>query len=217
MLHTVPRMGASRTIRALAVAGMVGAAVAVIALFVEYQYGLRTASGGRAAYEADQAGFFVAAVGYIAIVIGLFRSRAGGDGWFGRIAIGIWLIAITAIALGELLGLAGVSAPFVLLPIGGVGQILGSILTSIAVWRAGRWTGWRRWAPATWTVIFFVTIVAAITAIPVLSIPAADPYPTAPSPWLEGLWQVAWGVVGLALYIGAGATEYKAKEAVAAV
>jgi len=172
------------------------------------QFGLRTAIGGRAAYEADQAGFFVAAVGYIAIVIGLFRSRAGGDGWFGRIAIGIWLIAIIAIALGELLGLAGVRAPFVLLPIGGLGQILGSILTSIAVWRAGRWTGWRRWAPATWTVIFFVTIVAAITAIPVLSIPAADPYPTAPAPALEGLWQVAWFVLGLALYIQAGRKEY---------
>lgn len=200
-------MEASRTIRALAVAGMVGAAVAVIALFVEYKYGLRTASAGRAAYEADQAGFFVAAVGYIAIVIGLFRSRAGGDGWFGRIAIGIWLTAITAIALGELLGLAGVSEPFVLLPIGGVGQILGSILTSIAVWRAGRWTGWPRWAPATWTVIFFVTIVAAITTIPVLCIPAADPYPTAPAPALEGLWQVTWFVLSLALYVQAGRKE----------
>jgi hypothetical protein len=31
----------------------------------------------------------------------------------------------------------------------------------------------------------------------------------APAPWLEGLWQVAWGVVGLALYIEAGRTEYK--------
>jgi hypothetical protein len=96
-----------------------------------------------------------------------------------------------------------------LLPIGGVGQILGSILTSVAVWRAGRWEGWRRYALAAWTVIFFVTIVAAITAIPILSIPAVDPYPTAPAPWLEGLWQVAWGVVGLALYIEAGRTEYK--------
>lgn len=67
---------------------MVGAVVAVIALFVEYQYGLRTGTGGKAAYEADQAGFFLASVGYIAIVIGLFRSRAGGDGWFGRVAIG---------------------------------------------------------------------------------------------------------------------------------
>jgi hypothetical protein len=204
-------MASTQATRALAVAGMVGAVVAVIALFIEYQYGLRTASGGSAAYQADQAAFFLASVGYIAIVIGLFRSSAGADGWFGRVAIAIWLIAITAIALGELLGLAGISAPFVLLPIGGVGQILGSILTSVAVWRAGRWEGWRRYAPAAWTVIFFVTIVAAITAIPVLSIPAVDPYPTAPAPWLEGLWQVAWGVVGLALYIEASRTEYNVK------
>jgi hypothetical protein len=203
-------MEARRTIRACAVAGMVGAAVAVIALFVEYQYGLRTASGGKAAFKADQTAFFLASVGYVAIVIGLNRSRAGGDAWFGRIAILLWLIALTAIALAELLGLANIAAVF-LLPIGGVGQILGSILTSVAVWRAGRWTAWRRYAPAAWTVIFFVTIVAAITAFPVLSIPARDPYPTGPAPWLEGLWQVAWGVLALALYIESGRWEYAAR------
>jgi hypothetical protein len=161
---------------------------------------------GRAAYEADQAAFFLASVGYLTIVIGLFRSEAGGGGWFGRAAIGLWLIALTAIALAELLGLAGITAVF-LLPSGGVGQILGSILTSVAVWRAGLWTGWRRWAPTIWTVIFFITIVAAITAFPVLSIPAADPYPSGPAPWLEGLWQMAWFVLGLALYVEAGRRE----------
>jgi hypothetical protein len=44
-------MASTQTIRALAVAGVVGAVVAVIALFIEYQYGLRTASGGSAAYK----------------------------------------------------------------------------------------------------------------------------------------------------------------------
>jgi hypothetical protein len=37
----------------------------------------------------------------MAIVIGLFRSRAGADGWFGRVAIVIWLIAITALPIFE--------------------------------------------------------------------------------------------------------------------
>jgi hypothetical protein len=107
----------------------------------------------------------------------------------------IWLVAITAIALGELLGLAGMNAPFVLLPIGGVGQILGSILTSVAIWRAGRWEGWRRYAPAAWTVIFFVTIVAAITAIPILSVRAVDPYPTAPAVSARPDNSICWGQV----------------------
>jgi hypothetical protein len=78
---------------------MVGAAVAVIALFVEYQYGLRPAGGGSAAYKADQVGFFLASVGCLAIVIGLFRSRAGGDGWLWRIAIGLWQAAWFAVGL----------------------------------------------------------------------------------------------------------------------
>lgn len=40
-------------IRASAVVGMVAAAVWIVALFIEYQYGLRTPSGGIAAYQAD--------------------------------------------------------------------------------------------------------------------------------------------------------------------
>jgi hypothetical protein len=55
-------MASTQTTTALAVAGMVGAVVAVIALFIEYQYGLRTSRGGSAAHKADQAGFFLASV-----------------------------------------------------------------------------------------------------------------------------------------------------------
>jgi len=190
-------------IRAFAVAGMVAAAVWIVALFIEYQYGLRTPGGGSAAYQADQTAFLIASVGYLALLIGLFRFKAAGDGLFGRVAVAIWIIALTAVALSQALSFVAVSAVF-LLPIGGVGQILGSLFTSIAVWRSRRWTGWHRWAPAIWTATFFVTIGAAITAIPILSIPAASPNPTAPSPVLEGLWQVAWFLLGLALYIEAG-------------
>jgi hypothetical protein len=181
---------------------MLAAAVWVVALVVEYQVGLRPPGNGSTLYKADQAAFFFAQVGYLALLIGVFRSKAGGDGLFGRIAIGVWIIAIVAIVLGQLLGLAGVNAVF-LLPVAGVGQILGSILTSIAVWRAGRWTGWRRFVPAIWTVYFLVTIVAVVTALPLLSIPAAAPNPSAPSPPVEALWQAAWFLVALALYVEA--------------
>jgi len=132
---------------------MLAAVVWVMALVIEYQYGLRPPGNGSRQYKADQAAFFLAQVGYLAMLIGLFLSRAGGDGRFGRAAIGIWTIAVAAIVLAQALGVVGVTAVF-LLPIGGVGQILGSVLTSVAVWRAGRWTGWRRFAPAIWTVHF---------------------------------------------------------------
>jgi hypothetical protein len=58
---------------------MVAAAVWVVALYIEYQYGLRTPSGGMAAYRADQTAFLIASVGYLAILVGLFRSRAVMD------------------------------------------------------------------------------------------------------------------------------------------
>src|SRR5712692_1049479 len=81
---------------------------------------------------------------------------------------------------------------------------IGSVLTSVAIWRAGRWTGWRRYAPAIWTVYFFVTIGAAVAAIPSLSIPAVAPNPAAPSPPVEALWQAAWFLLSLALSNEAG-------------
>ena len=192
------------TIRASAIAGMAAAVVWIIALVVEYQYALlRPPGDGSGLYEADQTAFFLAAFGYLVMLTGLFRSRAGGDGRFGRVAIGIWVIAVAAIALALLLGLFGVEA-IVLLPIGGLGQLLGSILTAVAVWRARRWTGWRRLAPAIWTTYFFVLAGSIAAAVPFLSTPAVAPTPTSPSELAEAVWQVTWFLLSLALYIESG-------------
>jgi hypothetical protein len=189
-------------IRSSAVAGMAASVLWTIALIVEYQFGLRPPGNASFAFEADQAAFFLAQVGYLSVVIALYRSRAGGAGWFGRAAIGVWVIGMVAIVLGQGLGLVGIDAIF-LLPVGGIGQLVGSILTSVAVWRAGCWTAWRRVAPAIWTAYFLFTIVSIVAAIPVLTIPAAAPSPRAPSPVLEGIWQGAWFLLSLALYIEA--------------
>ena len=143
-------------------------------------------------------------------LIGLFRSRAGGDGWFGRAAIGIWIIAVAAILLAQVLGVFGISA-VLLLPVIGVGEIVGSVLTSVAVWRAARWSSWRRLAPAIWTAYFLLMIGSVIAAIPVVTIPAAAPNPRAPSPLAEALWQGAWFLVSLALYVEAGRTVKRAE------
>ena len=195
-------MNAGRTIRAFAATGMVAAVVWTVALIVEYQYGLRPPGGGTVAYKLDQAAFFVAQVGYLLVLIEMFWTNAGGSGWFGLVAIGMWVVAGAAIGLGQLLGLFGVSAAF-LLPISGLGILLGSILTSIAVWRAHRWTGWRRVMPAIWTAYFLVMLVSVIAAIPVLSVPAEAPNPNAPVPILEALWQGAWFLLSVALFIEA--------------
>src|SRR5207244_3797120 len=130
-------------------------------------------------------------------LIGLFRSRAGGDGWFGRAAIGIWIIAVAAILLAQVLGVFGISA-VLLLPVIGVGEIVGSVLTSVAVWRAARWSSWRRLAPAIWTAYFLLMIGSVIAAIPIVTIPAPAPNPRAPSPPADALCQRAGSRVGLA-------------------
>jgi hypothetical protein len=196
-------MNARRAIRASGVAGMAAATVWVIALIVEYRYGLQPPGDASGLYKADQAAFFVAQVGYLVMLGGLFSLRAGGDGWFGRAAIGLWGLGVAAIVIGQALGFFGVSAIF-LLPTSGVGQIVGSVLTAVAVWRAGRWSAWRRFAPAAWTVYFLVLIGSVIAAIPSVTIPAAGPNPRGPSPLAEGVWQGAWFLVSLAVYVEAG-------------
>ena len=203
-------MNARRMLRATALAGMTAAGLWVIALVVEYQYGLRPPGNGSGLYKADQAAFLVAQVGYLVTLIGLFRSRAGGDGWFGRAAIGIWIMAVAAILLAQVLGVFGISA-VLLLPVIGVGEIVGSVLTSVAVWRAARWSSWRRLAPAIWTAYFLLMIGSVIAAIPIVTIPAAAPNPRAPSPLAEALWQGAWFLVSLALYVEAGRTVKRAE------
>jgi hypothetical protein len=182
---------------------MVASAVWIIALVAEYQFGLRPPGDGTAVYRADQAAFTIAEFGYFVMLAGLFRSRASGDGTLGRIATGIWAIAIAALVLAQLLGLFGVEV-IPLLPIGGLGQLIGSILTAIAVWRAGRWTGWRRLAPAIWAVYTFILFGAIASGMPGLTTPALAPNPTSPSELAEAVWQVAWFLVGLALYIESG-------------
>ncbi len=44
---------------------MLAAVVWVIALVIEYQYGLRPPGNGSRQYKADQAAFFLAQVGYL--------------------------------------------------------------------------------------------------------------------------------------------------------
>ena len=190
-------------IRASAIVGMVASAVWIIALAVEYQFGLQPPGDGSALYHADQAAFTLAELGYLLMLIGLFRSRAGGDGTFGRTGIVIWAIAIGALLLGQLLQFVGVEV-IPLLPIGGLGQLIGSLLTAIAVWRARRWSGWRRLAPAIWACYTFILFGAIATGMPGLSTPAAAPSTTSPSELAEAVWQVAWFLVGLALYIESG-------------
>lgn len=172
----------------------------VMALTIEYRYDLNPTgqNTGSGLFLPDQTAFFLAQLGYLALLTGLFKSKAAGDGRFGRLAVAIWWLAVAALVIAQFLGLFKFGPAMYLLPVGGLGQILGSILTAVAVYRAGRWQRWRRFAPAAWAaylVLLFVWIV-------IVTSPSGSG--ALPSMWPEAGWQVMWFVVGLALFIEAG-------------
>jgi uncharacterized membrane protein len=92
-------------------------------------------------------------------IIGLARSGAAGDGWLGKIGLGL------AIIMGALFIPAELSIQ-VNLPLGStldgicsMGLGLGMILTGIAVLRAGRWQGWTRFIPLLFGLYPFLLIM----------------------------------------------------------
>jgi len=78
---------------------------------------------------------------------------------------------------------------FFLYPVGGIFQLLGGVLTGIAVVTAKRWNGWQRFAPLLqglyYLIVLFIPIVVSNQS---------------PTQFTEGLWQVTWFITSLALY-----------------
>jgi hypothetical protein len=195
-------MQAAGVVRACAVAGMVASLVWVVALVAEYPLALRLLGNGSASDDAYQAVFLIAQIGYLALLVGMFRSQAGGSG-LGRLAIVMWAIAMAEIVLARGAILFGFD-PRSWLPGASLFQLLGAVLTSIAVWRGGRWTGWRRLAPAIWTSYFLVRAGAVLAAIPIVSDSISGH--RVPSTFSEALLQGFWFLLAFALYIEAGRT-----------
>jgi hypothetical protein len=73
--------------------------------------------------------------------------------------------------------------------VGGIFQLLGGLLTGIAVVTAKRWDGWQRFAPLIqglyYLLLFFLLVVSSNQS---------------PSPIGEALWQVTWSITSLALF-----------------
>ena len=95
-------------------------------------------------------------------VIGLARSGAAGDGWLGKVGLGLAIImgalfipAELSIQVNQPLGatLDGICA---------MGLGLGMILAGVAVLRAGRWQGWWRSIPLLFGLYPFLLIMPFI-------------------------------------------------------
>ncbi len=85
----------------------------------------------------------------------------------------------------------------ILFPLGGLCQLVGVVLTGMAVVTAKRWDGWQRYVlllQAVWYVVLVVPLFVTELAIPVF---VADQGPTQLG---ESLWQVTWFITSLALF-----------------
>jgi hypothetical protein len=182
-------MNIKNQIRLSGVVGMASAGLWLIALLIEYRYGLQPPGNASLIYIADQIMFFVALAGYLVMLLGLWKSKAAGDGIFGRISLGIFIAGLVSLLIAWLAQLIKKDPNFFLYPVGGIFQLLGGLLTGIAVVTAKRWDGWQRFAPLIqglyYLLLFFLLVVSSNQS---------------PSPIGEALWQVTWSITSLALF-----------------
>ncbi|WP_052668334.1 hypothetical protein [Nitriliruptor alkaliphilus] len=185
-------MDEARTVgagRALVVAGVVWSLMAV----VQFRLGLFDHSAG-GAYLAHQAVAVVA----LGLIVGalwlLVRARIAGDGRYARTVLVLFAGGWLLILLGGLSNLASgdgtgplATVGMVLPAVGGALNGLTGLLAGIAVARAGRLPGWRRWS-----VLVYALYYLAVLWLPV----AITGQP--PSMLPEIGWGLAWILVGVA-------------------
>jgi hypothetical protein len=188
--HSVETNGDPARTRLAGLLGMTGALIWIAGISLEYSHGLQPPGSGML-FDVNQLMFLVAEVFYVAAILGLAASHVAGDGRFGKAATAVFLAGQVALLTGLTLGLlTGSTVAEVLLPVGGLGVLIGSLLTGIAVIRAGRWVGWRRFAPIALALYYLFGLLLPLAAL--------DREPTYVS---EFVWSGAWFMVGLALYL----------------
>lgn len=180
-------------------AGMFGAVLWLVALFIEYAYDLFSCEG--ALCGANQGMFLVAQLCYLAVIAGLMRTRAAGDGRFGRISLGLFFFGWAALASGLLVSALGLPVPpgfpvfDLVILIGAIASTLGGFLAGIAVAAVGRLRGIWRFAPLTQGLYQLAAFLRVVVA---------DQEPTQLT---ESLWTGTWFLIGLALFMSARDTK----------
>lgn len=169
--------------------GMVSAVLWIIALLIEYNFHLRPPGNGSLLYYLNQAMFFIAMVGYVILLVGLWQARAAGNGLFGKISLGIFITGLVALLIAQIVQLLTNNADFFLFPIGGICQLFGGLLTGIAVAVSKRWESWQRFAPLSQGLYYLIVLMLPL-------IISHQP----PTLLTESIWQVTWFITSLALF-----------------
>ncbi len=182
-------MNSKNQIRISSIIGMVSAGLWLIALFVEYRYGLQPPGNGSFTYFADQSLFFIALAGYLTMLLGLWKSKAAGESVFGKASLSVFIAGLVSLLIAQIVQWLTKNPDFFLFPVGGIFQLLGGLLTGIAVVTAKRWDGWQKYAPLLQGLYYLIVLF--------LPIVISDQSPTQLS---ESLWQVTWFITSLALF-----------------
>ena len=113
-------MNSRHQIRVSSVVGMASAGLWLVALFIEYRFGLQPPGNGSLMYLANQAMFFVALAGYLILLLGLWKSKAAGDGIFGKISLGIFIAGLVSLLIAQIAQWLTNNPDFFLFPVGGI-------------------------------------------------------------------------------------------------
>ncbi len=179
------------------VVGMASAVLWLVALTIEYRYDLQPPGDGSLLYFADSFMFFLALAGYLIMLLGLWQAKATGEGAFGRGSLGIFIVGLVLLLIAQIVSWLTRNHDNFLFPLGGLCQLVGVVLTGIAVVTAKRWDGWQRYVlllQAVWYVVLVIPLFVAEVVIPVV---ATNQGPTQLG---ESLWQVTWFITSLALF-----------------
>ena len=167
---------------------IIAALIWIIAISIEYPFHLQPPGSG-AMYFFDQLLFLIAIAGFVATIGRLIQMRIAGDGWFGRIAVGLFGLGWSLLFLGQILDLIMNNHDLFLFPLGGFIASIGCLLSGIAIVTAKRWQGWQRWSVLIyalyyWTALFLPLVFAN----------------QEPNQITETIWGLAWFLIGLALF-----------------
>ena len=143
--------------------------------------------GDAASYRAWEGLLIVTQALLLVGVLGLAGSGAAGDGWLGRLGLGIAILGRVAFVIGECRSLIQGRDDEVFVPLGALLTGLGMLLAGIGIVRVRRWGGWHRAIPLLTGVYPFVAMFPffVLTDTP----PAAA----------IALWGPLWLALGLAL------------------
>ncbi|GAC1452014.1 MAG: hypothetical protein PVSMB4_12220 [Ktedonobacterales bacterium] len=158
-----------------------------VAILIKHRFSLKPPNHGTL-YAVDQGMFFLAQVGYVIGIAGLMWAHAAGDGWFGKLALGLFAFGWVVLLVAAPLAWITRNNNLPLFPIGGLAAMLGGLLAGVAVVVARRWHGWQRF-----TVLFYALYYLCALLLPLF---IANQGPTLIT---ESVWGLAWVPIGVAL------------------